>query len=108
MGTIKVSKTLSGMTFNSEVLFQDGVYVWASDGRVPPVDAVAEYGIDKLPGFNRALHDKARSEQVHMAIEEYRRGTDDNEPSREERFEVRAAFGPGMVINVLTGKRYRV
>lgn len=108
MSTIKVSTTQSGMTLKSEVRMENGVYVWNSNGRVPPADSIVQYGIDQLPGFDKALHDQARDEQTSKFLDEYRKSMESYKPSEEERFEMRAAFGPGVVVNVVTGKRYRV
>lgn len=68
---ITVTKTEFKTTYTAQVRFENGVYVWTTDGRVPPADAIVEYGIDKLPGFNKALHDKVRDEQISASIAKY-------------------------------------
>lgn len=107
--TIKVSKEEFGMTFNAEVRMDNGVYVWTTNGRVPPKDSISSYGIDKLPGFDKALHDRVREEQTRKALEMYRESMEDYEPSGEHLFEMRAAFGPGAtVVDIVTGKKVRL
>lgn len=107
--TIKVTKTERGQTFTSEVRMENGVYVWTTNGRVPPAEAVVEYGIDRLPGFNKSLHDQARDGQTASFLAEYRERMKNHKPSAEELYEMRAAFGPGAtVVNMITGKRVKV
>lgn len=55
-----VTKTQYGTTFTSEVYFDGNVYRWVSNDRVPPTDAIREYGIDQLPGFWPMEHELAR------------------------------------------------
>jgi hypothetical protein len=108
-GYMKVSKMWCGTEMTAELKMENGVYVWASNGRVPPADAIAEYEIDKLPGFDKALHDKARDEQTQKALSDYRKAMKNWEPSGEEMAEMRAAFGPGAtMVNIVTGKRFKV
>ena len=57
-------------------------------------------------GFSREATRKARDEEVHREIEEYRK----NPPkmTEEDFAEMRAAFGPGeTVVNIFTGQTYR-
>ena len=107
--TIQVKKTEHKQTFTGEVRMENGVYVWTTNGRVPPADAIVEYGIDKLPGFDKALHDKVRDEQTSSFLADYRERMKNYKPSEEELFEMRAAFGPGAtVVNVITGQKFKV
>jgi hypothetical protein len=106
---IKVTKEEFGMTFNAEVQMSNGVYVWATNGRVPPKDSISSYGIDKLPGFDKALHDKVREDQTRKALEAYRESMESYELSGEQLFEMRAAFGRGAaVVDIVTGKKVRL
>ena len=107
--TIMVSKTEHGRTFFSEVRMENGVYVWATNGRIPPNDAIVEYGIDKLPGFNQELHNQVRNEQTSSFLADYKEKMKNHKPSAEELYEMRAAFGPGAtVVNIITGKKVRI
>jgi len=55
MGTFTELKVECGRTFSSEVKLDEAVVArWASNGRVPPADAIRDYRIDRLPGFNAA------------------------------------------------------
>ena len=56
---ITVTKTEFKTTYTAQVRMENGVYVWTTNGNVPPADAIREYGIDKLPGFDQALHDRS-------------------------------------------------
>ena len=106
---IQVKKTEYGRTFTSEVRMEGGVYVYATTGRVPPADTVVQYGIDKLPGFDKALHDRIRDEQTDRILADYRESMKGYKPSAEELFEMRAAFGPGAtLVDVITGKKFKV
>lgn len=107
--TIMVSKTEHGSTFFSEVRMENGVYVWATNGRVPPNDAIVEYGIDKLPDFNKELHDLIRKDQNNSFLSGYYESMKNHKPSAEELYEMRAAFGPGAtVVNLITGKKTKI
>lgn len=102
---ITVTKTEYKMTFTSQVRMEQGVYVWVSNGRVPPADAIKAYGIDKLPGYDHDMHEQARDEQVNTALAEYRKAMENYVPSAEEAYEMMAAFGPkATVVNVVTGQ----
>lgn len=106
---ITVSKTEFKTTYTAQVRMENGVYVWTTNGRVPPADAITGYGIDKLPGFDKALHDKVRDEQTAQSLAEYRERMKDYVPSAEELAEMRAAFGPGQtVVDVITGRRIQL
>lgn len=99
---IKVSTS----NFSTEVVFDGRVYRWASNGRVPPADAIRDYKIDQLPGFDKAAHDAERDAEITEALEAYRSYRENQGYSDEEMYEMSAAFGPGvMVVDVITGKR---
>lgn len=107
--TIMVSKTEHGHTFFSEVRMENGVYVWATNGRVPPNDAIVEYGIDRLPNFNKELHDLIRKDQNDSFLSDYYENMKNHSPSEEELYEMRAAFGTGVtVVNLVTGKKIKI
>jgi hypothetical protein len=102
-----VSKTSYGSTFEAEVYFDSktSVYRWVSNDRIPPKDAIVEYGIDQLPKYNGTLTSVMRDIEVKQAIEEYRAAMKDYTPNDVTRAEMRNAFGEGAeVVNVITGK----
>lgn len=83
-----------------------GVARWASNGQVPFDDMLdLMEGLEVLPaGVDRALCAAARAADLSWTLATYR--AVDPEPSAEERFELAAAFGPGVeVVNVITGRR---
>src|SRR6516165_6239643 len=68
METFTVLKVECGRTFSSEVkLDEAGVARWASNGRVPPADAIRDYRIDRLPGFNASRTDASRTDAAREA-----------------------------------------
>jgi hypothetical protein len=104
-----IKKVKGSMGIESEVRFQNGVWVWISNGRVPPADAIKDYGIDKLPNFDKARHDQVRDQQTAEFLDSYRKKMESWEPSAEEMYEMRAAYGKGAtVINLITGRKYKV
>jgi len=65
MGTFTELKVECGRTFSSEVKLDEAVVArWASNGRVPPADAIRDYRIDRLPGFNASRTDAAREAET--------------------------------------------
>ena len=92
---------------------EDGAYVdaqgimrWRSNESVPPADclmAALDMGLITLPQHNHSVEvGKAETRKV---IEAYR-AAQPAQPSDEELYEMRAAFGRGeVVVNVITGRR---
>ena len=63
-------------------------------------EKVAYLGIS----YNHNATEKARDEENRKSIAEYREAMKNYEPSEEELYEMRAAFGEGeTVVNILTG-----
>ena len=86
----------------------DGVMRWDSNGNVVPSEWVDLAMHADLPVV-RAKCDEARDEEARIAIENYRRNMADRsaEEIAEQRFEARAAHGPGVkMVNIFTGERY--
>lgn len=80
------------------------VWRWVSNDNVCPLDACKEYGIP----CDVSMQDAARQKEVAEFVASYRKSQRGRKLSAEERYEMRAAFGPGQtVVNVLTGRRYR-
>mgnify|MGYP003348563254 CR=1 FL=1 len=109
MKTYKVKNTENNFSKDSEVRFDGKVYRWTTNDRVPPADAIVSYGIDKLPNFSKEAHDETRSTETQAFLANYRKQMENWEPSAEERYEMRAAYGSGStVVNMITGKKYKV
>lgn len=78
----------------------DGVFYWNKSGRPIPVDFFADHLIE-MSEFQQPACEKA----TKAFFAEYRKNY--KGPSDEERFEARAAFGPGVeIVNVITGTSY--
>ena len=93
--------------FNTDSYFDadNGVYRWKSNDRIPFDDMLEENGV---PADVRAKCDEVRDAENAVAIAAYIKAREERTPEQiaEERFEMRAAFGPGeTVVNVLTGER---
>lgn len=83
-----------------------GVFYWPGNGRVIPADFIKEWFLFEIPGYDKAETDRIRSEQIGRELAEYRQRMENQVPTDEELYEMRAAFGPGTtVVNVITGKK---
>lgn len=84
----------------------DGIVRWDSNDRVPPRDSLAE--MLELRGITQAEHDASvATERAETAefLAAYRKADAERVVSDEERFEMRAAFGPGVeVVNIISGR----
>lgn len=84
----------------------DGIYRWCSSGRVPFDDMLESW---ELPKSIIAKCQAARDIDDSNFLREYRKRMENYEPSGEELFEMRAAFGEGeVVVNVITGKKIQL
>jgi hypothetical protein len=84
-----------------------GVVRWQSNDAVPFDDALDDF---LSLGFrlDKVACQQARAKDTEASIENYKRQQRNRRPSAEEQLEMRAAFGPGaVVVNVLTGQKYR-
>lgn len=93
-----------------EVKFQNGAAGWLmEDGEFRPLmsDALQElYTNGLIDARCISATDRAREEYVARVVLDYAAAY--KGPSDEERFEARAAFGPGVeLVNVLTGHKWR-
>lgn len=85
---------------------EHGVYRWKSNDRVPFDDMLECWNLDEE---TLQKCKDARDADNAAFFAEYRERMKDYEPSDEERFEMRAAFGEGAeVVNVITGKRIKL
>jgi hypothetical protein len=88
----------------TDTTYVDGVVRWASNDQVPPqeiLDLWAHLGFT----FNMAKSQAARDADMEAFLAEYRANY--TGPTDEERFEARAAHGPGVVlVNAITGQRW--
>lgn len=93
------------MTFTSDAYTEDGgqTWRWTTNNAPCPLDACQEYGIP----CNPALQKRAIEKHMDEVIARYK-ATQPAEPSAEEQYEMRAAFGPGKeVVDVITGRKWR-
>ena len=96
-----------------EVKFRDGAAGWLmDDGEFRPLmdDAMAELHDAGLVSADCvAITRDQRDEWVEQSMREYRTAQAQRTPEQiaEERFEARAAHGPGVeMVNIITGERY--
>lgn len=88
-----------------DATIRDGVIRWNSNDRVPPSEVVAVAVKIGLP-VDEAKSTAARNAEQAAFLAEYRANY--KGPSAEERFEARAAFGPGHeLVNIITGHKWR-
>jgi len=83
-----------------------GIYRWATNGRIPFDDLLADAG---LTVAQRQAHTIARDRENAIFAAEYRKAHANRPISAEQRAEMRAAFGTGTtVVNVMTGRRTKL
>ena len=83
---------------------ENGVYRFESNNQVPFDDYLEEAGVSDE---TRAKCKVARDIDTAAFAAEYRERMKNHVPDAEERYEMRAAFGPGAsVVNVFTGQRF--
>ena len=90
--------------FAEKAYVSAGVVRWLSNDRVPPMDILEFW---KLIGksFDLELSSQLREKENAGYWEAYKQRIMNVEPSQEELFEMRAAFGTGTtVVNVITQK----
>jgi hypothetical protein len=79
---------------------------WRSNESVPPNDclqAAMDMGLITLPQFTKSV--EVSTEEMRQAIRAYV-ANQPAQPSDEELYEMRAAFGPGeVVVDVISGRR---
>jgi hypothetical protein len=103
--TKEFTKTEYGRTFTSTAYTDDGkVWKWDTNDRPVPLDAAKSYGIPIDPEAQKAAEDA----YVDAFITEYRDARKNYQPSAEEQYEMRAAFGSGKdIVDVITGQRFK-
>lgn len=83
---------------------EKGIVRWVSNGHVPPQESLEQIIADGQDIDIEANNDE-REREIMAFLDEYRRNQPP-QPSEEELFEMRAAFGTGTtVVNVFTGRR---
>jgi hypothetical protein len=88
----------------TDATVKDGVIRWNSNDRVPPEDIVALAIHIGLP-IDLAKTNAARDADLDKFLAEYRANY--KGPTDEERYEARAAHGPGVtLVNVITGHKW--
>lgn len=100
---VREANRLRGELQNETNEAENGVLRWQSNGRVVPVSVFKDAFV-YAPCF-QALEE---GNENAAFIANYRKVNANRPVSDEERFEMRAAFGPGVeVVNVLTGRKHR-
>ena len=88
----------------------DGVYRWWSNDRVPFSDMLNDFrDLSLLTQKDVLKSEEARNADNEVFFAEYREAQKhrSQEQIAEERFEARAAHGPGVeLVNVITGEKY--
>lgn len=99
-------------SIRNDATITDGVIRWNSNGRVPPMDVVAFAAhLNTIGSLHQTVSvdasAAARDAETSAFLAEYRAARA-NGPTAEERFEARAAFGPGVdLVDVVTGRKWR-
>lgn len=84
----------------------EGVWRWISSNNVPFDDMLEAWGLD-ADTLEKCRAARDRDNEEFLA--DYRARMENYEPSAEELFEMRAAFGEGeTVVNVITGKKIQL
>ena len=88
-----------------EFTLDDGIMRWHPSGNIPPKNYVEEA---HRQGFavDIVSTNEERNQKMNEFLTKYREAHKDG-PTDEERFEARAAHGPGVVItNIFTGRSF--
>ena len=92
---------------NHEFEVINDIIRWTSNNRVPPDDClidIVKTGLVTKEQVYKSV--QVREEELNEFLKEYRKTH--QIISSEERYEMRAAFGPGKtVVNVITGKTWK-
>jgi hypothetical protein len=87
---------------------EDEVIRWIENNSVPPAECLERFlqkGRITVDQFD--LSTTVREQELDIFLASYRKAMENWEPSAEERYEARAAFGEGHeLVNVVTGKRW--
>ena len=87
----------------------NGVVTWKSNGNVPFDDMLEGAIAQGAKGINLEACRKERKRQNDEFFARYREAQKNRQPSAEEMFEMRAAFGPGAeVVDVITGRKIKL
>lgn len=90
---------------------EDGVVIrWKSNKQVPPRDCLYAFLlVGKITENQFTVSCEERAYEAERAIQSYKESRARHGYSDEERFEMRAAFGPGAeVVDIFTGKKIKV
>ena len=100
----KLAEMKARMDFEIRTNIGGGAF-WLSNGRYLPEEVIEVLEMTEFP-FSPEETRRARKEQQKLFLERYRATY--TGPSEEELFELRAAFGSGVILNVLTGEEIRL
>lgn len=104
--TFTKTDTLTRHSFNATAYTDDGgrTWRWESNNAYCPLSSCRDFGI---PADLQA-QDAALTAEARTFFAAYRRMQRGRRPSAEHRAELRAAFGPGVVVvDVISGRRTR-
>jgi len=91
---------------NDAYIDDEGVYRWTSSKRVPFNDMLECWNLSDET-MQKCI--EARSKDDSEFAASYRKRMENYEPSAEEMYEMRSAFGEGeTVVNVITGKTIKL
>lgn len=98
------------MKYEGKFYVDGNVIRWNSNDRIPPQDCLDEMLAQGLITELQVAWSKTiRKAEDEAFLNEYRERMANYEPSAEEMFEMRAAFGEGEeVVNIFTGKRIQL
>jgi hypothetical protein len=103
-----LNRNIKMLKSDRDYTVENGIMTWNSNGNVP-FDDMLEAAICIGEDIDMAACRKAREEKQDAFLLKYfeAQANRSDEQIAEERFEARAAMGPGVeMVNVITGERY--
>lgn len=91
---------------NDSYVDSDGIYRWKTNDQIPFSDMLECWNLD-----SKTLEkcNERREQESFEFLTEYKERMKDVQPSAEELFEMKAAFGEGAEItNIITGKKIKL
>lgn len=88
----------------------NGVLRWKSNDQVPPEEIIEDFrAVDMISDYTANLSHTVRRAEIGEFLRQYREREKNRQPSVEELFEMRAAFGEGTeVVNIVTGTKIKL
>lgn len=92
--------------FHIDTKVENGIVRWESNNNIPPREVLEFWNYANLP-FNYEKSLKLLEEETNNFLSEYT--INHTQPSEEELYEMRSAFGKNTeIVNVITGKKYKI